>query len=126
MTVRYAHSGNNRIETGRMISGITNYCYLGNSPVSEYLSENKTQKYLLPKIKKSLRVYVEKVYDEKLIFRHQRKNISDYELYCVLRKIIEGCDYDTLKEAQNIFNKVAHDFPNTNLRRGVRFLLDVI
>ena len=118
MTVRYANSGNNRIETGRMISGITNYCYLGNSPVTEYLSEKKTQKYLLPKIKKYLYVYVEKVYDKKLTFRHQRKNISGYELYYVLRKIIGGCDFDTLKEAQNIFN--------TDLKRGVRFLLDII
>jgi len=110
--------GNNRVEMDRIRSGMTNFCFRGNSPINEYLSENKIQKYLLPKVKNSLLYYTSEAIDRRESFVHKRKRLFGYELCCVLREIMEGCDYETLKTAKNYFDN--------DWKKGVKFLLNII
>jgi len=118
MSVRYAHTGNNRVERIRAISGMSNYCFRGNAPLSEYLNENKTQKYLILKLRKKLLSDVERVINEERVFRHKKENLRSFKLYYALKEIINGCDFDTLKHAKNLMDS---DWVN-----GVRFLLNIL
>jgi hypothetical protein len=118
MSVRYAQSGNNRVEHNRIVSGMSNFCFRGNSPLSEYLTENKTQKYLIVKLRKKLVGDVERVINEERVFVHKKEKLRSFKLYYVLCSIIEGCDYETLKEAKNLID--------VDWVKGVNYLLKTI
>lgn len=117
MSVRYANSGNNRIDHRNAVSGMSNYCFRGNSPMSDYLNENKSEKYLFKKLRKLLLHDIEKVINDERAFKHQKEKLYGFRLYYVLSDIIEGCDYNTLKNTKKLMK--------IEWEKGVSFLLSI-
>jgi len=97
---------------------MSNFCFRGNSPLSQYISENKTKNYLTPKLKKEILDNVDLYIKEIRRFKYKNEMLNGYELYLVLADIIKGCDLDTLKHTNKLMKK--------DLGRGVRYLLSII
>ena len=118
MSVRYAFCGNNRVEYNRVVSGMSNHCFRGNSPLSAYLVESKAQKYLIVKLRKKLLGDVERVINEERMFVYKKEMLRSFKLYYLLCNIVEGCDYETLKEAKILID--------IDWIKGVKYLLKII